>query len=940
VYQFVAKPLILLPSQGWLPIFLSNNKGSGERTVTVITESNGANSGDILSFFSGTLTLTSFDSTRFTLFKDNRTVTVTGSGFTYDSSGLTGGTINGVSMNYGGGNSATQTWSSLSVSGAAAWNALATGNITNFANLFLGGDDTFNVSGTATSTPGGPGYGGDDTYNFNTKLSGTVYLDGGAGNDTVNFNAGYDGGAFTNVVGSKGANLQFSNIENINLAAGSDYYFIPSATASGTTLTVNGSALGAANKLIFDATASGYSYLGSFVLLGGSGDDYLTSGQGNDTLNGGTGKDTASFIRATSGVTVNLSLSGPQAVGGGLGTDTLIGIENLMGSSSNDTLSGDGGDNVFDGVQGSDTFNGGGGNDTVTYATLGLLGSSVNASLAANIGGIFSSIENLTGTSRDDTLEGDAGNNVLDGGAGTDTVSYAHAASGVSINFAQPTVWATGSGTGTDTLISIEKVSGSAYDDSFIASAANAASLANNNLYKFNGTDYFKGNGGSDALDWHNLNGGVVYNSGDIQHVIGTSFSDYLASNLDNLMLEGGDGNDTLIGAPASSDSATSLLGGAGDDDLTLTALDASDHIDGGSGYDTLRVNSITGGTIVLGDTTLTSVESITLGTSNAVIKTSDATVAAGSSLAVTVAFNSSYTFDGSAEADGYFVLTALSSSTLTGGAGNDTFILKGGDDHLDGGGGFNTVDFSNEGPVTLDLSYTGLQYFYFSDYLTVANIQGVIGSAGDDRLTAASSNSYLSAGIGNDTLVSGAGSDYLDGGAGFDLVSYRTATGGITVDLSITSAQNTGGSGSDTLLGIEAIYGSDYGDTLRGDGTHSVYLAGFDGNDMLYSGAGDDTLFGGNGFNFVNYSTAAAGVTIDLSRASRRTLAAPAQTPWPISRGLSVLLSTTRCRQPPTTPICRAGPVTTPWSATAEMTISTAVLASTLPAILLPPAV
>jgi hypothetical protein len=59
-------------------------------------------------------------------------------------------------------------------------------------------------------------------------------------------------------------------------------------------------------------------------------------------LDGGVGTaDTASYATAGSGVTVSLAIAGPQDTMGA-GVDTLIGIERLIGSSGNDTLTGDG----------------------------------------------------------------------------------------------------------------------------------------------------------------------------------------------------------------------------------------------------------------------------------------------------------------------------------------------------------------------------------------------------------------------------------------------------------------------------------------------------------------------------------------------------------------------------------------------------------------------
>ena len=77
--------------------------------------------------------------------------------------------------------------------------------------------------------------------------------------------------------------------------------------------------------------------------------DTLVGGAGNDTLNGGDGSDTASYSGATGAVTVNLNTTGPQAVGGGQGSDTLTSIENIIGSKYSDTLTGNSADNVLNG---------------------------------------------------------------------------------------------------------------------------------------------------------------------------------------------------------------------------------------------------------------------------------------------------------------------------------------------------------------------------------------------------------------------------------------------------------------------------------------------------------------------------------------------------------------------------------------------------------------
>ncbi|MFI8395283.1 retention module-containing protein [Pseudomonas sp. NPDC078863] len=129
---------------------------------------------------------------------------------------------------------------------------------------------------------------------------------------------------------------------------------------------------------------------GNNEMHGGAGNDLLYSGAGNDLLDGGTGSDTASYAHATAAVTVNLGLLGAQNTLGA-GTDTLTGIENLLGSNFNDSLTGDANNNVINGGLGNDFLNGGAG---------------------------------------DDLLIGGMGNNTLTGGAGADTFQWLKGNSG------------------------------------------------------------------------------------------------------------------------------------------------------------------------------------------------------------------------------------------------------------------------------------------------------------------------------------------------------------------------------------------------------------------------------------------------------------------------------------------------------------------------------
>ena len=105
-------------------------------------------------------------------------------------------------------------------------------------------------------------------------------------------------------------------------------------------------------------------------LTGGLGNDTLLGGAGDDTVDGGAGIDTADYSAAAGPVTVVIDTSADDGDGG---LDTLIGIENAIGSAFDDLLLGDaganllvagGGDDELEGDAGDDTLDGGAGNDT------------------------------------------------------------------------------------------------------------------------------------------------------------------------------------------------------------------------------------------------------------------------------------------------------------------------------------------------------------------------------------------------------------------------------------------------------------------------------------------------------------------------------------------------------------------------------------------------
>ena len=142
------------------------------------------------------------------------------------------------------------------------------------------------------------------------------------------------------------------------------------------------------------------------------------------------------------------------------------------------------------------------------------------------------------------------------------------------------------------------------------------------------------------------------------------------------------------------------------------------------------------------------------------------------------------------------------------------------------------------------------------------ANDDILAGDANLNTLDGLGGNDFIFGLGGNDTLTGGPGDDFIDGGDGaLDTVDYSSSTSGVTVDLAAGTASD-GFGGTDTLVGIEAVVGSDFDDTLTGDAGNNV-LDGGDGNDTIDGGAGDDTLDGGDGNDIAQFSGNLADYTI-----------------------------------------------------------------------------
>jgi Ca2+-binding RTX toxin-like protein len=220
-----------------------------------------------------------------------------------------------------------------------------------------------------------------------------------------------------------------------------------------------------------------YGLAGDDWLVGFDGNDTLVGGQGADEMWGGYGLDLASYRGSDQGVTVDLPFS--TAFGGHATGDILHEIEGAIGSSFADRLYGDEQRNVFRGEGGADRLGGFGGNDR------------------------------LEGGNGNDVLSGGAGNDELLGGDGNDTADlfYVEKIIDRSALPADATLPGTGvvadlvAGTamggdliGSDRLVSIENLHGSAYNDRLLGDAGA------NRLVGDEGADVLVGRDGADRF--------------------------------------------------------------------------------------------------------------------------------------------------------------------------------------------------------------------------------------------------------------------------------------------------------------------------------------------------------------------------------------------------------------------------------------------------------
>ena len=602
--------------------------------------------------------------------------------------------------------------------------------------------------------------------------------------------------------------------------------------ADGTTVLVNVTGLNVSLAMLADAVSRD-NMSGDFYLLAGQGDNTLTglhaqvgitnifyhnldSTAGNDTINGEPVDGNSELIKfinywnATAAVQVNLATG---VATGGSGNDTLTNIDGVTGSTFDDTIIGNNNSNSLFGNDGNDTLQGGGGND------------------------------------------------VLIGDDGIDRAIYTDATGPIAVNMAVGTV--SGAGVGSDTLSSVESIRGSAFADNYVATGYAGASAIGSLPAGFNefegmaGNDVITGNGNT-KLSYLNATAAVTVDiaagtaTGDasvgtdtfsgVNFIRGSQFADtLLGSNNPPLaqpeVFDGGGGND--------------FIDGRGGFDRAVYEFRIDDNVTGG-----ITVN-LAAGTVVgdasIGTDTLRSIESVR-GTHFADVF--DAT-----------GFTTSSTNAGSAGA-------------LSNGAAFNEFEGLGGNDSITGNGNTRISYINAKDGVTVDLASptagvpgsTGIAHGTAPGDVAgigtdtiFGGVNSIMGSAFADTLFGSNNGTSIA-----EVFDGAAGNDTFDGRGGFDQAVYNIDTGtvsGISVDMLAGTVTGDASIGTDTLIGIESVRGTNFADNYVATGFNGASADIPNGTTFNeFEGMGGNDIITGNANTRISYINAAAAVTVTFS--------------------------------------------------------------------------
>ena len=705
---------------------------------------------------------------------------------------------------------------------------------------------------------------GNDLDNVLTGNTGTNTLSGGLGNDTYVVNGAAD--------------VVVENVsEGIDLVQASVTYTL---SANVEKLTLTGASAISATGNALDNVLTGNTAINTLtgaqgndtlnggaaadILVGGAGDDLYIVDDAGDTITevGGEGTDTVeSSVTYTLAAEVErLTLTGTAAINGtGNGLDNV-----LIGNSGANTLSGGAGADAMTGGLGNDTYvvdsagdvvveNAASGTDTVQAGITYTAGTNVE-----NVTLTGSTAINATGNELNNTLRGNTGANVLTGGLGNDTYVVNNTTDTVVESAAE----------GTDLVQSSVTYTLASNVENLTLTGSAVVNATGNELDNVvignTGVNILTGGGGNDTLDGgtgvDTMAGGtgndsyivevagetVTENSSEGTDTVQASVTYTLAANVENLVLTG----------------ATAINGTGNGLNNVVTGNSAVNTLNGGAGADTM----IGGGDndiYVVDDVGDTIVENAAEGTD-----TVQSTVSYSlSSNVERITLTGAAAVNATGNALDNLITGNSAVNTLSGGLGNDTYVVGSGD---------LVVEAADEGT---DLVQSAISFTLASNVenltLTGSAAVDATGNELNNVLTGNTGINTLNGGQGNDTLNGGTGGDSLLGGAGDDTYVVDNAGDTVTenaaegIDLVQSSVAYTLAANVEnlTLTGSSAINatGNDLDNVLTGNSGINT-LTGGQGNDTLNGAAGADVMIGGVGDD--TYTVDNAGDTVSENAA------------------------------------------------------------------------